>query len=254
MKTVHNITIILNGLIVSAIILSAIAVAQEQRIFWIGPDGECDHSTIQKALTAGAGERFDDELRLSLAYSHSGMIRLPAGIVVRGGFSACKGKFSGTYTALHAPAMESLFVIEPGDTSAPTEFSYLRLSGDNLGPIRGGVIRMLPGWSGLILKNVVIQHGNANQGGAIYLGAGAKIELHDTLISANEAIRGGGIYCETGSSVLLNSGRIEDNIAQLAGGGLFAQHGCKIVADPDTLARMVAGNRVENQEVAVHNR
>ena len=239
------------GLFAGIIATGTPAAAQDQRVFWIGPGEKCDHATIQQALAEGAGKQPRDELRLSLDYQQSGMVRLPVGLNVRGGFSACKGDPSGTYTALHAPARQPLFVIEPGEAGASSIFSDLRLFGDNFGPGKGGVIRMERGSSSLVLDNVVIRNGSANEGGAIYMTGGAnRLELRSTRLATNEAVMGGAIYCSKGSTVLLYSGRIEDNTAKSAGGGLFAQPGCEVIADPALLARIVVGNRVQDQEIA----
>jgi hypothetical protein len=227
------------------------AVSEEKREFWIGPDQACDYTSIQQALAEGAGSQAHDELRLSLQYRHSGMARLPTGLDIRGGFSACKGAASGTHTALYAPARQSLFVIEPAEEGTSSVFTDLRLVGDNFGPKQGGVIHMERGASILILDNVVIQNGSANEGGALFMAGGANhLELRNTQLAANEAVLGGGIYCKGGSTVALQSGRIEDNTAQLAGGGVLARAGCRVVADPDRIARIVVGNRVQEQEIA----
>ncbi len=239
------------GLLAILLATGTTAAAQDQRLFWIGPDAGCDHATIQQALADGAGELASDELRLSIDYQQSGTVVLPVGLHVRGGFSACKGEASGTYTALYAPAMQPLFVIEPGEAGASSILSNLRLFGDHFGPRKGGVIRMERGSSSLVLDNVVIRNGSANEGGAIYMAGGAnRLELRNTQLATNEAVMGGGIYCSEGSTVLLHSGRIEDNTARFAGGGLFAQPGCDVVADPARLARIVVGNRVQDQEIA----
>lgn len=227
------------------------AVSQEKREFWIGPDEACDYMTIQQALDHGAGSEPHDELRLSLQYGHSGATRLPAGLDIRGGFSACKSASSGTHTALHAPARQSLFVIEPAEDGASSVFTDLRLVGDNFGPRQGGVIHMERGASSLLLDNVLIQNGSANEGGAVFMAGGAnRLELRNTQLAANEADLGGGIFCNEGSTLSLQSGRIENNSAQFAGGGVFARPGCKVIADPDRIARIVVGNRVERQEIA----
>jgi len=227
------------------------AVSQEKREFWIGPDEACDYTTIQQALEQGAGSQPHDELRLSLQYRHSGMARLAAGLDIRGGFSACKAAASGTHTALHAPARQSLFVIEPATDGASSIFTDLRLVGDNFGPRQGGVIHMERGRSSLVLDNVLIQNGSASEGGALFMAGGSNhLELRNTQLAANEAVLGGGIYCNKGSTVALQSGRIEDNTAQFAGGGVFARPGCRVIADPDRIARIVVGNRVQDQEIA----
>lgn len=238
-------------ILAGALIVSSTALSEEALVFWIGPDELCDYATIQQALEASPGPQPRDELRLSLRYTHSGTTRLPAGLHVRGGFESCKGKSSGTYTALYAPATQPLFVIEGGIADASSVLADLRLFGDTFGPRQGGVIHMERGTSNLILDNVVIRNGSANQGGAIYMAGGNnRLELYDTQLTANEARMGGGIYCADGSTVTLRSGRIEGNSAQFAGGGLFAQPGCEVIAEPELLARIVVGNRVQDQEIA----
>lgn len=251
MKSNYRKKITLASILAGSLAVCATALPQEPRAFWVGPEEACDYTTIQQALDAGAGHRPRDELRLSRQIHHSGMAKLPAGLHVRGGFESCRGKPSGTYTALYAPATQPLFVIESGAAETSSTLADLRLFGDNFGPRQGGVIRMERGTTNLVLDNVVIRNGSANEGGAIYMAGGAnRLELRDTQLTANEATMGGGIYCADGSTVELRSGRIEGNTAQFAGGGLFAQPGCELVADPARLARIVVGNRVQDQEIA----
>jgi len=244
----HSLT---RGLLAGAIALSTTAWAQDQRVFWIGPDAACEYATIQEALAASAGTQPYDELRLSLDYRHSKQVSLPNGLNVRGGFAGCEGRSSGTYTVLHAPAMQPLFVIAASNTGSSSTLTDLQLIGDNFGPRQGGVIRMEPGSSWLVLDNVLIRNGSAIEGGAIYMaGGGNRLEIRDSQLADNEAVAGGGIYCSEGSTVALHSGRIEENTAQAAGGGLFVQPGCELVAEPADIARIVVGNRVKEQEIA----
>jgi hypothetical protein len=251
MKSIHLHSILQSSVLACSLIICTTAWSQQSRVFWIGPGEACDHATIQEALGSSAGQQPRDELRLSLHYRHSGTARLAAGLHVRGGFEGCKGRHSGTYTNLHAPATQPLFVLESGSENASSTFANLRLFGDNFGPRKGGVIRMERGTANLVLDNVIIRNGSANEGGAIYMAGGNnRLELRDTQLTANEASMGGGIYCADGSTVTLLSGRIEGNTAQFAGGGLFAQPGCEVVAEPARLARIVVGNRVQDQEIA----
>lgn len=212
----------------------------------MGPEASCDHASIQAALADGAGSAAGDEVRVSLSYSHSGMVTIGGDLTLRGGFESCRGQVTSDRSALYAPPMDPLFVLEAGHR---LELLDLRLVGDNSGPRDGGVIRMQPGRIVLVLDDVLIENGNAVRGGAIFMaGDGNRLEMNETQIAGNTAVTGGGVYCARGAELSLHSGRIEGNSATLAGGGIYVEAGCNLPDEPNRLSRVVADNHVTSDQ------
>lgn len=76
-------------------------------------------------------------------------------------------------------------------------------------------------------KGGSITGGKATEGGGIYVGANASLELEGGSICGNEATRGGGIYAADSAQLSLTGGAISDNTAK-SGGGVYLKCGASI--------------------------
>lgn len=233
-------------------------IVGEPIVHWIGPEvsaggmlGRCDYATIQEALD----DIFDcgiifpcplgrNELRLANDYAHSGQVVLNNTVDIVGGYSNCQGAQTGQRQLILAD-VSPLFVVAPGSGRTSHVLSNLQLSGNVSQSSQGGVIRVDQGQATLTLHNSEVTQGNAIAGGGIYLaGDGNHLELVASEVSSNQAIEGGGIFCTNSGTIAFQSGRIEDNVAALSGGGIHLQAQCRLTGKAPGEDRQILRNRV----------
>lgn len=194
-------------LVVCPLILAATSLTSFAGTVTVCPVG-CDSTSIQGAVVAAdPGDTI--EILSSSAHTESD-IYLNKDLTIAG-FG-----YSNTIIQAHSTAgvaTESVFVIVSGAQVTMQSLTIRRGGGGN-----GGGVRILDG--ALILDAVsVLEHEVFGYGGAIYVAAGATLQVMGGQIYSNEASRGGGVY-NLGSAEIINV-IISGNQADVQGGGIY---------------------------------
>ncbi|MDJ0653586.1 MAG: hypothetical protein QNJ40_05520 [Xanthomonadales bacterium] len=240
-------------------------VIDPPEVHWVGPESSCKYATIQTALaeiySCGGAicPPVEHELRLSAGYNHAGQILLNRSVTIVGGYAGqCGNTSAGPRTVLGgAGPGTSLIRVDPGSRSIQVTLTRVQLegsgeSGPAQGNLQGGVIHMAAGDATVTLDRSVVANGVAALGGGVFLsGDGPSLVIDDSFIQDNTAAEGGGIYCVGGGLVDLRRGRVENNLAQLSGGGIQVVDGCRLVGSTpgstfQSANRAVAGNTVSD--------
>ena len=133
---------------------------------------------------------------------------------------------------------------------ARVTLEYLTFS-DNLALDNGGAI-FNGGGAETVTRSLIIENNKAvgdlsPNGGGVYNASGY-ILLEGAVISGNESVRGGGVW-NTGNGVVELFGTlVQDNKAELEGGGVYNNH--KMIIHSSTIAE----NRAEEEAGGVRNR
>lgn len=214
-----------------------------------GGDSECDYKyqnllgAINEALGMGPGEEV--VIRLAVPGGFATLERSiddpPRDIRFHGGFQACgdESPDSSDPTQIRLPNSSGnrLFSIsaDPANARRAVTFDHVILDGqehDN-GIDEGGLIHVA-GPIDLVIYSSTLDGGRVSaidsddaRGGAVYLGAEARLEtIRRTRIQNNSAGAGGAIYCDNDAEVVLGSNDIRDNSAG-SGGAIYLAVGCR---------------------------
>ncbi len=237
---------------------------------WVGPDANCDHSSLQAAINALGQDSGNHSILLkagTLAIPNGVHLALPSSnISIQGGMSACGSlaELPGQRTVLNASGGNhgTAMIIDAGDRSTRQiiQLRGLQISGGSseTGPFdnpEGGGLEVR-GHVTVVLGTLMRVEGNeSGKGGGVYMrGASstrrAELEIRlGTVISDNSAsTRGGGVYCDDHGTILFERGEVIFNEAE-TGGGFDLRGGCALVPR-GTSASATGFNSISNNSAS----
>jgi hypothetical protein len=150
----------------------------------------------------------------------------------------CRGTYAGPFVA---PVPLTLIGIDGADftildggglgttlTLQPTSsMSGIRVTAGSA--VAGGGV-VLTGAGSYEITDSAILSNDAEEGGGIWAAPGARVWLSGTVVADNHADRGGGIYADIGVDVDATDGRIEANVAEDNGAGVYALAGFTLLS------------------------
>jgi predicted outer membrane repeat protein len=89
---------------------------------------------------------------------------------------------------------------------------------------------LLSGTANLTLNDIILQDGDATQGGALYIGSQATATINRSFLTSNGASNTGGAIYNLGT-LTVNQSTLGSNIAAVNGGGIFNNGGSVTLAD-----------------------
>lgn len=108
------------------------------------------------------------------------------------------------------------------------------LSGEDLRQIF-----LLSGSANLTLNDIILQDGEAGQGGAIYIGAQASATINRSFLTSNNASSDGGAIHNQGT-LTINHSTLGSNSANVNGGGIFNNGGAVTIRDSYLISSQAA--------------
>ncbi len=225
--------IILCGLL----FMTAVSQAGTTIVATVGADPSCDYSSITAAsFQAPTSELL--EIRVPKNYSLTGLELLAdRNTTLRGGYDTCSDTTISGKTVLTGTGSSAIFVVVEGtSTTTLTRLSLINLeiSGGNSNS-NGGVLSLTGSWD-LVLNNTSLLHNHSNQvGGAIAIQPASdvnvlapKVSIYgNSILSNNTAVNGGAIACDGQGSVSVWKSQLAFNDAEMNGGAVFVNNGCK---------------------------
>jgi predicted outer membrane repeat protein len=114
--------------------------------------------------------------------------------------------------------------------------SAVGLGGGEYGEDAGGMIYFSNG--SLLLGDVDVSGGIAQQGGGLYCNASASVTVDVSNFSNNNAKDGGALYCL--GDLLVSDSRLDGNLASRYGGGIYSEKG-----DLSVFNSLITGNHIQ---------
>lgn len=217
---------------------------------WVGPDQNCDHTTLQAAINALGSDPGPHAILLkagTLAIPNGVNLSIPAtNISILGAKKACGSlaEVPGERTILTAAGGDqgTAITIDAGDRAIQQniDFHFVQITGGSseTGPLdnpEGGGLEVRGHVKVELGSGMLIDNNASGKGGGVYLrGASdtrrAELEIRlGTVISDNSATtRGGGVYCDDHGTVFFERGEVIFNEAE-TGGGFHLRGSCALV-------------------------